>query len=44
MKFALNDEAKKFQRFSVDNFVILFYFLQKLYLSAFVDLEKFQPW
>ena len=26
------------------NFQILFYFVQKLELNVFVDLEKFQPW
>ena len=26
------------------NFWISFYFFQKLDLSVFVDLEKFQPW
>ena len=26
------------------NFWIAFYFFQKLDISVFVDLEKFQPW
>ena len=44
MKFALNDKAKGFNDSQEINFWILFYFLHKLDLSVFVDLEKFQLW
>ena len=44
MKFALNDKAKGFNDSQEINFLISFYFFQKLDLSTFVDLEKIQPW
>ena len=44
MKFTSNDKAEEFSWFPGINIWILFYFFNKLDLSVFVDLEKFQPW
>ena len=45
MKFDLYDEAIGFLWFPGDKFLnLILFFFQKLDLSVFVDLEKFQPW
>ena len=44
MKFALNDKAKRFSRFSGNKFLDFILFSRNWILySALVDLEKIQP-
>ena len=43
-EFALGDEAKGFSWLSGDKFLNFILIFQKLDLSVFVDIEKFQPW
>ena len=43
MKFALNDEAKRFYWFPGNKFLNLILFFPEIGSSVFVDLEKFHP-